>query len=125
MIKSLTAIGVSALLLLGLGLFEWFYVHDQFASFGEEVLSLYDKAENETANVEDARAVFASWEERKSKLHVWIPHNDIARIDDYLAESVQLIEEREYALALARLEIVLHLSTSVPSTYEPGIENIF
>ena len=125
MVKSLTAIGVAVLLLLGLGIFEWYYVHDQFSAFNEELTSLYNKAEAETANVEDARAVFASWEERKQHLHVWIPHNDITRIDDYLAEAVQLIEEEEFSLALAKLEILLHLSKTVPGTYEPGLENIF
>ena len=125
MIKSLTAIGIAVLLLLGLGIFEWFYVNDQFAAFGEEIQSLYDKAEAETANVEDARAVLASWESRKQQLHIWIPHNDINRIDDYLAEAVQLIADEEFSLALAKLEILLHLSATVPGTYEPGVENIF
>ena len=125
MVKSLTAIAIAVLLLLGAALFEGFYVRDQFDAFGEELQTLYDKTEAKTANGEDAHAVQTSWEARKESLHVWIPHNDITRIDDYLAEAVRLIAEKDYTLALAKLEILLHLSKTVPGTYEPGVENIF
>ncbi len=125
MLKSLTAIGVALLLLLGAGLFEWYYVNDQFGAFGEELTTLYQKADEGIANGEDAKAVQASWENRKEKLHVWIPHNDIARIDDYMAETVRLIAEKDYDLALAKLEIVIHLTKCLPDTYKPAVENIF
>ncbi len=125
MVKSLTAIAIATALLFGLALFEWFYVAEQFSDFGEEVQTLYDKTDNGTANAEDARAVQTSWEERKSRLHVWIPHNDVNKIDDYMAEAVRLIGEKEYPLALAKLEILLHLSKCIPGTYRPEAENIF
>ncbi len=125
MIKSLTAIGIAVLLLLGAGLFEWYYVTDQFDAFGEELHTLYLKADDETANGEDAKAVQSSWENRKEKLHVWIPHNDISRMDDYMAETVRLIAEKEYDLALAKLEIMIHLTKCLPDTYKPAAENIF
>ena len=124
MVKSLTAILVSLALLLGAGLFEWFYVDDQFDSFKEEVQTLALKTESETANIEDAKAVQSSWEERKEKLYIWIPHNDIARIDEYVAEAVRLIGEKEYSLASAKLEIVLHMTKCLPDTYRPSIGNV-
>ena len=124
MVKSLTAIAVAAALLLGLGVFEWFFVRAEFQGFREEVQSLYDKVEEETANGEDAKAVQTAWEKRKERLHVWIPHNDVTRIDDYMSESVRLIAEQSYTLALAKLEILLHLSECLPSTYQPALENI-
>ncbi len=124
MVKSLSAILASLVLLLGAALFEWFYVGDQFASFKEEVETLALKAEAEEANIEDAKAVQSSWERRKEKLHVWIPHNDIARIDEYLAEAVRLVGEKQYAFAVSKLEIILHLTECLPDTYRPAIENI-
>lgn len=124
MVKSLSAILVSIALLLGAALFEWFYVEDQFSAFGEEVRILAQKADAEEANIEDAKAVQASWEKRKEHLHVWIPHNDVARIDDYMSESVRLVGEREFSLARAKLEIILHLTKCLPDTYRPAIENI-
>lgn len=125
MVKSLTAIGVAVLLLLGAALFEWRFVNDQFDEFGKELHTLYSKADEGTASSEDARAVQTSWETRKEKLHVWIPHNDISRIDDYMSETVRLIGEQEYSLALAKLEIMLHLTKCLPDTYKPAVENIF
>ena len=125
MVKSLTAIGVAILLLLGLALFEWYFVNNQFGEFSEELQTLYDKVEAETANGEDAKVVQKVWDRRKNKLHIWIPHNDITRMDDYLAETVQLIADENYALALPKLELLLHLCETVPGTFEPGVENIF
>lgn len=125
MVKSLISILVASVLLLGLGVFEWFYVSDQFDRFDEELQSLYEKTEKGTANGEDAKAVQTSWERRKEDLHVWIPHNDIMRIDDYLSEAVQLIAEQEYPLALPKLEMIRHLCRCLPDTYRPGLENIF
>ncbi len=125
MVKSLTAILVATALLIGLGVFEWQFVAREFSGFGAEVSSLAAKAEREEASGEDAKAVQTAWETRKARLHVWIPHNDIARIDDYMAESVRLIEEKDYPRARAKLEIVLHLSACIPGTYRPAVENIF
>lgn len=125
MVKSLAAILTALVLLGGAALFEWIYVSDQFESFGAELESLIDKAENETATGEDARAVQTSWEARKEDLHVWIPHNDISRIDDYMSEAVRMIAEKEYSLALCKLEILEHLCSCLPDTYRPKLENIF
>ena len=124
MVKSLSAILVSFLLLLGAALFEWFYVDDQFSSFEKEVETLALKTDAEEANIEDAKAVQTSWERRKERLYVWIPHNDIVRIDEYLAESVKLIGKQEFSLASARLEIVLHTIGCLPETYRPSLGNI-
>lgn len=125
MVKSLCSIAVAILLMLGAALFEWFFVSDNFDDFGAELQTLYQKTENETANGEDARAVQTSWEERKESLHVWIPHNDISRIDDYMSETVRLVAEKEYKLALAKLEILIHLCECLPDTYRPALENVF
>lgn len=125
MVKSLISILIAAALLAGLAVFEWFYVSDQFCDFQQELQSLYIKVDEQTANGEDAKAVQTSWEYRKENLHVWIPHNDITRIDDYLSETVRLIAEGNYELALPKLEILLHLCSCLPDTYRPGLENVF
>ncbi len=124
MVKSLTAIGVAAVLLFGLAVFEWYFVDKEFSDFGTELESLYEKTDAKNASVEDARVVQNRWEDRKERLHVWIPHNDITRIDEYMAESVRLIGEGNYALALPKLEILIHLSGCLPGTYKPALENI-
>ena len=116
MVKSLVSIFVALALLAGFAAFEWTYVDKQFEAFGEELETLIDKVEAETANGEDAKAIQTSWENRKEHLHILIPHNDIARIDDYMSETVRLVAEREYTLALAKLEILSHLTECLPDT---------
>lgn len=125
MVKSLTAIGIAVALLLGLAILEWYFVNSSFSDFREELEILYDKADAGTANGEDAKLVQDRWERRKEQLHIWIPHNDISRIDDYMSEAVRLIAEKDYELALPKLEILIHLSECLPDTYKPAVENIF
>ena len=125
MVKSLTTIGVAIALLLGLAVFEWFFLDKEFSDFGEELTILYDKAEKGTATQEDARVVQTRWERRRDRLHVWIPHNDISRMDEIMAETVQLIAEKAYTLALPKIEVLIHMSECLPGTYKPGIENVF
>ena len=125
MVKSLISILLAGLLLLSAAVFEGVYVKQQFEGFGEEVSALMEKAEEGTASKADAEAVYAAWEERRDKLHIWIPHNDISRIDDYLSESIRCLREGESELAMAKLEIVLRLTETLPSTYLVSLPNLF
>ncbi len=125
MVKSILSILLAGLLLLGAALFEGVYVKEQFGGFGKEVAALICKAEEGNAQKADAEAVYASWEERRDKLHIWIPHNDIMRIDDYLAESIRGFEEEDDTRALEMLEIVLRLTETLPSTYLVSLPNLF
>ena len=124
MIKSIcTVLAVSALL-VGAALFERIYIADALSAFSEEAHTLYEKTEAGSAVGADAEAVRTAWEARKEKLHIWLPHNDVNRVDDALSEAVRLIAEQEYALALPKLEVVLHLAATLPSAYRPSLANI-
>lgn len=125
MVKLITSILIALSLLVGAAFFEWWFVDDQFQSFGNEIRSLYDKVENGDASSADAEAVFRSWESRKDKLHVWFPHNDITRVDDYFSEAMRLIDDGNDTLALAKLEILLVLCENLPDTYRLTLPNIF
>ena len=91
----------------------------------EELLELYEKTESETATQEDARAVRALWEDKRSKLHVFIPHNDISYVDYRLNEAFACLYTKSYPDALANLEIVMQMAKSVPGNYMIKLENIF
>src|SRR5699024_8425607 len=90
-VKSLLSILFAGLLLVGAAVFEGIDLKRQFSAFGEEVAALIQKAEEGEAGEEDGEAVYASWERRRDELHIWIPHNDISRIDDYLSESIRCL----------------------------------
>lgn len=125
MVKSLLSILLAGMLLIGAAVFEGIYVKRQFSAFGEEVATLIQKTEEGVAVEEDGEAVYASWETRRDELHIWIPHNDISRIDDYLSESIRCLRENERELALCKLEIVARLCETLPSTYLVSLPNLF
>lgn len=125
MIKSLTAIAVALLLLAGAAVFEHIYVAESFESFHEELTILYEKADDGNATGGDAEAVRTAWEARKEKLHIWLPHGDVNRVDDTLSEVVRLVAEQDYALALPKIEILLNLARTLPASYTLSLANIF
>lgn len=125
MIKSLCAICAALLLLTGAAFFEHCYVVRSFGEFSAELSALCEKTDAETATEGDAEAVRISWEARKEKLHIWLPHNDVNRVDDTLSEIVRLVAQGDCRRALAKLEILLHLARTLPAAYRPSLANIF
>ncbi len=125
MIKSLAAIAAALLLLIGAAVFENIYVTNSFENFHEELRTLYEKTDGGNATGGDAEAVRTAWEARKEKLHVWLPHNDVNRVDDTLSETVRLVAEGDYDLALPKIEILLHLAETLPASYTLSLSNIF
>lgn len=124
MVKSFISI-LAALLLFAAAVYgELSTVNGAFSEFEEELSSLSQKIEEKVANGEDAKAVRTAWERHKTKLHIWIPHNDIMRVDDLLSETVVYVAEGEYALANAKMEVLHHVCKSIPATYFPLSENI-
>jgi hypothetical protein len=96
----------------------------QFDEFEGAVTTLYDKTENHTANEEDAKAVRSMWAEKKSKLHIFIPHNDISYVDYWLNEACSLIYLEEYDVALPKLEVVKEICKNLPEGYIIKLENV-
>lgn len=101
------------------------YLKNQFKDFGEAVDTLYKKVETNTAVREDGYAVRKLWEDKKSKLHVFVPHNDISYIDYWLSEACGLIYENEYSLALGKIEVLKEIVKNLPDAYTLKLENIF
>jgi len=102
-----------------------FYIGQQFALFNSAVKTLYDKTQSGEAVREDAHAVRSLWEDKKEKLHIFIPHNDIAQIDYYLSEACALIYKSDFTPALGKIEVLLEISAALPNAYRVRLENIF
>lgn len=125
MVKSI--IYTLAAILLSVVFFVWTdkYIGEQFGRFHSAVETLYEKTEQGEAVREDAYAVRALWEDKKEKLHVFIPHNDIAQVDYYLSEACALIYKSDFTPALGKLEALLEISKTLPDAYRVRLENIF
>lgn len=125
MVKSIIYTLAAIILCAGFFIFTELYVSRQFEYVSAAADTLYRKVEEGDATVGDAHAVMELWEDKKSKLHVFIPHNDIAQIDYYLTEAGGHIRDGENGLAMAKLNVVIHLAQSLPSAYSVRLENVF
>ena len=116
---TLAAIAVS----LGLFFFSQWYMNKQFEEFSQALDALYTKVE--TASQEDGYAVKTLWAEKKSKLHIFVPHNDISYIDYWLNEACGLLRNGEYELALGNVEVLKEIAKNLPDAYSIRLENVF
>lgn len=125
MVKSICYTLAAVALCIALFIFTDRYVNRQFGDLYMAVDALYDKVENKTANREDGFAVKTLWEDRKGKLQVFLPHNDISYVDYWLSEACGLIYEGNYQTALAKLEVLKTIAKNFPDSYSVKLENIF
>lgn len=120
-IYTLTAILLCAGLFIGVDI----YVNRQFDEFHEATVVLYKKIEDETATREDCFALKSMWDEKKSKLHIFLPHNDISYIDYWLSEACALIYCGDFDAALGKVQVLRNISESIPGGYALRFENVF
>ena len=125
MVKSIIYTVAAILACLGLFIGVEIYMNKQFDEFHGALEILYKKVEDKTANREDGYAVKSLWTDKKSKLHIFIPHNDISYIDYWLSEACGLIYCKEYNLALGKLEVLQEIIKNLPDAYTLKLENIF
>ncbi len=125
MVKSAVLTLAAIVACIGFFIFIEWYLDKEFTEFYQAADILYEKTQNQTANREDANAVRMMWSDKRSKLHIFIPHNDISYIDYRLNEAASYIYTQDYHSALANMEIVRQLAKSVPGNYKLRLENIF
>lgn len=125
MVRSIVYTIVAALLCVGFFIWTDLYISNQFGQFHDALETLYYKVEDKTANREDAYAIRDMWAEKKQKLHVFIPHNDISYVDYWLSEACSLIYKSEYDMALGKVEVLLEITKNLPDAYVIKLENVF
>ena len=125
MVKSIIYTATAIILCLALFIGVEIYLKKQFDDFHNALNSLYRKVEDESASREDGYAVRSMWADKKSKLHIFIPHNDISYIDYWLSEACGLIYCKNYDLALGKIEVLQEITKNLPGGYSLKIENIF
>lgn len=118
---TLTAIAVC----LGIFIFTELYLEKQFNEFHDALETLYEKIEDETATRSDGLAVKAVWDDKKKKLQILIPHNDISYVDYWLNETCGLLTYGNYELALGKIEVLKEITKNLPDAYSLKLENIF
>ena len=125
MVKSIIYTITAFILCLALFIGVEIYLNKQFGEFNDVLESLYRKVEDKTANREDGYAVREMWADKKRKLHIFIPHNDISYIDYWLSEACGLIYCKDYDLALGKIEVLEEITQNLPGGYSLKLENVF
>ena len=125
MVKMILSVSITLLLLIGLGIFEHHYVEKQFDEFREAVEILQEKTKNKTASSVDGKTVQTLWDDKKEKLHIIIPHNNIANVDNWISETIGLIETEHYEFALSKIQVLIDICEQIPDTYGISLENLF
>ena len=125
MVKAIAYTVTAILLCIGIFVFAELYLQKQFNEFSDALETLYSKIEDETATREDGYAVRTLWTDKKSRLQVLLPHNDISYIDYWLSEACGLIYTGQYELALGKIEVLKEIAKNLPDAYSLTLKNIF
>ena len=125
MFRTIASIVVTFMIILGVSLFETWYVQSTFAYFNQILQGLQNKVELQIATYEDGVSLQTYWDEKKRWLHVWIPHSSLQEIDYQLDEAVGFLYKNDYDGALPKISVLLGLSEHIPSAYDYTIGNIF
>lgn len=125
MIRTIASIFITLGLIIGVSVFEIYYVNHTFYHFHAVLESFYQKTESETATHEDGVALQSYWREKKKTLHIWLPHTALQEIDYQLDEAVGCVYVKDYDSALPKVEILLGLSETIPHSYSFNLQNIF
>lgn len=124
MVKSIISVLISLCLIFCGATLENKFVKKQFDEFDIVLETFYEKAENNTANEQDALAVQKNWLEKKKVLHIFIPHNDIKEIDLWISETISLTRYEKYEDVLSKLDVLKTLCSQIPKTFEFEFANI-
>ena len=124
MVKSnLSTIIVAIVLVVGM-IFESIYIKNQFSELSDSFSVLYQKVEKEIAEEDDVLAVQKKWINKKSHLHIFIPHGEIKEIDLWLSEAVTLVRDKEWKDAISKIEVLKELAEQIPSSFYLKLGNI-
>lgn len=125
MIRTIASIAIALALIIGVSLFETWYVQTTFSHFHQMLCALQNKSELQIATYEDGTSLQKYWDEKKQWLHVWIPHTALQEIDFQLDEAVGFLYVDDYNGALPKISVLLGLSEHIPHSYTYGVGNIF
>lgn len=124
MIRTIASILITLALIVGISLYEIYYVQTTFETFETALRSLKQKTESGVVNYDDGLAVRELWDTKKRTMHVWIPHTALQEIDYQLDEAIGFLYVEEYSDALPKIEVLIGLSENVPRGYTFHIGNI-
>lgn len=125
MIRTIVSAIVTLLLILGVSLYDIYYVQTTFKVFHDSLRTLKEKTQLGEATYSDGLAIRSYWDTKKRVMHIWVPHTALAEIDYQLDEAIGYLYVEDYEGAMPKIEVILGLSENVPHGYTLTLGNIF
>ena len=125
MIRTIVSAVITLLLIIGVSIYDIWYVQRTFEVFHGELRTLKEKTQLGEATYSDGLAVRAYWDTKKRVMHIWVPHTALAEIDYQLDEAIGFLYIGDYDGAMPKIEVILGLSENVPLGYTLSLGNIF
>lgn len=122
--KTLLSLIIAFGILIGGFFYESYFVNKQFNEFSNSVTAMISKTDNLTITKLDATNLVEFWKEKKQRLHVFIPHNEIKEVELWLYEVITYAEEKNYEECKAKLVVVNNMLKSIPNIFMFKLENI-
>lgn len=123
--KTISGLLISLALLIGLSLYEIFYITTAMNRIRNAALGLFQLTEEHRSTHEDGNALRLIWEHEKKTLHVWLPHTAIENVDYHLNEALGYLYQDNYEDALPKLEVIIDMSENIIRSIAVLPENIF
>ena len=124
MFRTIASVIITLALILGISIYDIYYVQNTFEVFHGALRSLKEKTELGIATYSDGLAVRSYWDTKKRVMHVWVPHSALSEIDYQLDEAIGYLYTHDYVTALPKIEVILGLSENVPYSYTLRLGNI-
>ena len=125
MIRTIVSAVITLLLIIGVSIYDIWYVQRTFEVFHGELRTLKEKTQLGEATYSDGLAVRTYWDAKKRVMHIWVPHTALAEIDYQLDEAIGFLYIGDYDGAMPKIEVILGLSENVPLGYTLSLGNIF
>ncbi len=125
MVRSFISAVVAIAILLSISFYEQTLLKNTFDELKQTAVIVYDKIEVDGAVKEDVLSLQKLWIEKKKKLHVFIPHNDIKEMDLWIAEATTLVENGKKEDAISKIDVVIELCEQIPQMYSFMAQNVF
>ncbi len=115
---------IALLVILVAGIFEVVYVNQEYAKVEQQCKVLLDKAKDKTLTTNEFDDFYKNWHNLREKSELFLPHVDVYEINLRISESKALLDNGDFEMVYAQLEIAHNLLQYIPNMMIPSLKHI-
>ena len=124
MSRSVVTLLIALLVILVAGIFEVVYVNQEYAKVEQQCKVLLDKAKDKTLTTNEFDDFYKNWHDLREKSELFLPHVDVYEINLRISESKALLDNGDFEMVYAQLEIAHNLLQYIPNMMIPSLKHI-